>query len=130
MDKISITGYATADYNRQTTNLAYSKIEQQINRAADSFLFPVTRITSSYTQNQNDAIILADATAGSITITLLPALEWEQKRLTVKKIDSSGNSVVVDASGAETIDGAANKSTSTQYNSYDFVSEGGQVFII
>jgi hypothetical protein len=130
MDKIAIRQYATDAYNRQQYNIVLTKLESAINGAADGRLFPAVSKATNYTVNQNDAVILADATAGAITISLPPAREMEQKRLTVKKIDSSGNAVIVDANGAETIDGAANKAIAVQYASHDFVSLNGAWWII
>jgi hypothetical protein len=130
MDKIGLKRFVSQAYNQQNFDRVVSLIEQQINRAADGYLFPAVRVTSAYTMTLNDAVILVDASAGAVTVTLKPALDWEQKRVTVKKIDSSGNAVIVDANGAETIDGAANKSIPTQYTSFDFISEGGSVHII
>lgn len=130
MDKIKITQYATDNYNRQSYNQVLQAVEQQINRANDGYLFPMVSVTASYAMNYNDAVILADATAGAITITLKPAAECVQKRVTIKKTDSSGNSVTIDGNGAETIDGAATKSLATQYKSYDLVSYGGAWWIV
>ncbi len=130
MDKLALTGYATDAYNRQTYYKALSDIEQQINRAVDGYLFPVKRVTTNYTMNLNDSIILVDATAGNVTITLQAALQWEQKKLTVKKIDTSGNTVTIDGNGAETIDGAATKVISAQYVTVNLTSQGGAIWII
>lgn len=130
MDKVALKQYATNDYNRQSYNNVLTVLENQLNRAADGYLYPIKRVTVSTTMTLNDGIILVDATAGNITITLLPALQWEQKIVTVKKIDSSVNTVTIDADSAELIDGIATKVISTQYTSYDFTSQGGAVWII
>jgi hypothetical protein len=102
----------------------------QINRAVDGYLFPVRRVTTNYTMDLNDSIILVDATAGNVTVTLQAALQWEQKRLVVKKIDASVNTVTIDANSTELIDGAATKVISTQYTSHEFTSQGGAIWII
>jgi hypothetical protein len=130
MNKVAIRQYATNEYNRQQYNIVLTLLESAVNAAADGRLFPAVSTSISYTVNQNNAVILADASAGAVTISLPPAREMEQKRITVKKIDSSGNAVTVDADGAETIDGAANKAISSQYVSHDFVSFNGAWWII
>lgn len=130
MDKVALTNLATEAYNRQSYHKALSAIEMQINRAADGYLNPVKRVTTNYTVDLNDSIILVDATAGNVTITLQAALQWEQKRLVVKKIDSSVNTVTIDANSTELIDGAATKVISTQYTSHEFTSQGGAIWII
>lgn len=130
MDKVALSNLATDTYNRQSYHKALLAIEMQINRAVDGYLFPVRRITTSYTVDLNDAIILVDATAGNVTVTLQAALQWEQKRLIIKKIDSSVNTVTIDANSTELIDGAATKVISTQYTSHELASQGGAIWIV
>lgn len=130
MDKINVSNRVTAEYNRQTFNSILNDIQQEMNRGADGYLFPVTVVTGNYTQSLNDSILLVNATSGAITITLQPALQCEQKRLTIKKTDSSGNAVTIDANSTETIDGALTKSLATQYKSYELVAQGGNWWIV
>jgi len=66
----------------------------------------VATVTVSTTLDVSHEIVLVDATAGNITITLPTAIGVE-KIYKVKKIDSSANTVTIDGNGAETIDGAA-----------------------
>lgn len=130
MDKISIQSKTPFEYNRQVIDSIMGIIETAINRAADGYLFPVTKITADYSVSINDSIIIADCTAGAITITLKPAREWEQKRITIKKIDSTANALTIDGYSTELIDGALTKATTTQYGSYELVSQGGAVWIV
>lgn len=130
MDKVKLTQYATAEYNRQSYNNVLQAVEQQINRAADGYLFPVMEITASYTINYNDGVILADATAGNITITLLPALEMTQKRIVIMKTDASANTVTVDANASETINGALTNVLSTQYAKVEITAYNGAWYVI
>lgn len=67
---------------------------------------------------------LVDATAGQVTMTLPSASKAKYLVLTFKKIDVSANAMVVDGNGAETVDGAANQSTTTQYDLISVVSDG------
>jgi hypothetical protein len=130
MDKIAISLLATEPYNRASIYKAFYKIEQWISRASDGYLFHTRRITASATLILNDSIVLVDATAGAVTVTLPPALNAEEKRFTIKKVDASGNAVTIDGNGAETIDGAATKSLAAQYNAYDIVSQNGAWWIV
>ena len=130
MDKIKLTQYATADYNRQSYNNVLEAIEQQINRASDGYLFPVMAITASYTINYNDGVILADATSGNITITLLPALEMTQKRIVIMKTDASANTVIIDGNASETINGALTNVLSTQYATVEITAYNGAWYVI
>lgn len=63
--------------------------------------------TAAYTATDSDDVILVDATAGAVTITLPTAVGRAGKRYTIKKIDSSANAVTIDPNGTETIDRAA-----------------------
>jgi hypothetical protein len=87
----------------------------------------VKTITANYNLYFTDGLILADATSGNITVDLIigtASLFFNQitvnnislslgKIITVKKIDSSGNTVTLDGSGA-LIDGTSTKVISTQ----------------
>lgn len=84
--------------------------------------------TANYTTTLSDGTILVDATAGNITITLLTASGNSDKKFTVKKIDSTANTVTV--SNAAGIDGTTTKVYSTQYSGGSFQSNGTKYFII
>lgn len=65
-----------------------------------------------------ETVILADATGGAITVAL-PALSGVAGRIYhVKKIDATANTVTLDASGAENIDGITTQVLTTQYQSF------------
>lgn len=89
---------------------------------ATSSLFSISTKTADYTITVADDIIRGDATGGNITINLPTAVGIAGRAYVVKKIDSTGNTVTIDPSGAETIDGSATKVISSQYNSYKIVS--------
>ncbi len=73
--------------------------------------------TGNYTATADDYMILVDATAGAVTITL-PAVAGATRRIyIIKKIDSSINTVTIDGNAAETIDGTTTKVLATQYSS-------------
>jgi hypothetical protein len=101
----------------------------EINRGADGYLFPFLAVTSTYTLSLNDALVFADATSGSFSITLKPARECEQKRVTIKKT-TAANTVTIDPDGSETIDGAATYALSAQYASVELVSYNGSWWIV
>lgn len=74
-------------------------------------------VTSDTTYADGEMMIAADASGGNITLTLPQLVEG--RMLIAKKMDSSGNSVTL--SGTANIDGAASKSTTTQYASFTLV---------
>ena len=75
-------------------------------------------------------LIIADATGGAITMTLPPAALLSGRIYVFKRINSGANAVIVDPSGAETIDGAATYTLSAQWNSVTIMSNGTAWFII
>jgi hypothetical protein len=79
--------------------------------------------SSAYTAAAGD-YILADATAGTFSITL-PTLP-SGTRVSIKKMDASANAVTAVA----TIDSQINWSTSTQWESQDFLSDGTQWYFV
>jgi hypothetical protein len=95
-------------------------------------------LTGSYTlvtvvANHNAApweIILADTSGGGFTVTLPLAATCTGKPITIKKISSDGNVLLVDAQGAEEIDGSPNLSITGQYVSPTVVSDGTNWWII
>jgi hypothetical protein len=83
--------------------------------------------TVDYTTALTDDIILVDATAGDVIITLTTPVGNSGKTFTVKKIDSTANTVTVSSSAG--IDGTTTKVYSTQYSGGTFQSNGTQYFI-
>ena len=73
------------------------------------------------------AVILANATSGAFTLTL-PALStvFEGWCVTIIRINSGANAVTVDGNGSETINGAANRALSTQYQSETYIVAGSE----
>lgn len=86
--------------------------------------------TSNYTIVGTDVIIFADATSGSVVITLPAAGSFAGYSFFVKRIDSSGNSCSVARSGGDTIDGATSFVLDTQYFAVRIVSNGSNWYII
>jgi hypothetical protein len=74
-------------------------------------------VSSAYTATLFDHFIEVDATSAGVTVTLPTTANNRalNKTYVLKKIDSSANAVTIDGNGAETIDGAATQSLTTQY---------------
>jgi len=87
-------------------------------------------VTATGNVVSGDYLIIADATGGAITMTLPPAALVPGRIYAFKRINSGANAVVVDPSGAETIDGAATYTLSAQWNSVTIMSNGTAWFII
>ena len=86
-------------------------------------------VSADTTLDGTHSFVAVDATAAARVITLPAAAGIVGRRYTIKKTDSSGNTVTIDGNGAETIDGAATKVISTQYTSHSLISTGSAWFI-
>lgn len=96
-----------------------SAIYSQDNLVAQVVAPTVLSKTASYavvTTDGDDVLVLVDATAGAITISLYTAVGASGKRVGVKKIDSSINAVTIDPSGTQTIDGSTTLTLTQQYD--------------
>lgn len=83
----------------------------------------VTKV-GDYTVTLSDDVILSDASAGAVTITLPGADSAVNHRFYIKKIDSSANTVTVDGAGSDTIDGGATAVLTAENESITIVSDG------
>jgi hypothetical protein len=77
--------------------------------------------TTAYTAVNGDFVI-ANATSGGFTITMPPVASGAT--LSVKKVDSSVNAIIVQPQGGELIDDQVTISVNTQRQSNDFLSDG------
>ena len=98
----------------------YSDRNQQSN--------PVSK-TASFTVGKNN-VYFCDATAGDITVTLLPAALAEGIIYYFKKTDSSVNTVDLTPNGSETIEGGASHSLTGQNDVVAITSNGSNYFIL
>lgn len=80
--------------------------------------------STNFTASLMDDFISIDASLSAVTVSLPAASLMAGKSYTVKKVDSSFNTVTVDASSDETIDGALTKKLSTKDESILIVSDG------
>ena len=90
----------------------------------------VTTVSSDYSVLVTDDVVLVNALSGNIIITLPPVITSNGKKIDIKKIDSSVNSMIIDGNGSETIDGQLTQYTFTQNESFTIVCNGTAWFII
>jgi hypothetical protein len=87
-------------------------------------------ITVSSKLAVTDGTILADATAGDIVITLLPALSTPNQSLTIQKIDSTANTVLIQttlgpgSTQVDLINGAASLNLTTRWQTVTIKTGG------
>lgn len=105
------------------------KIEEAL-RDVSGRTSPIASVTADRALKPSDGTVLADATAGAITLALPPAASARGRIFTVKKVDASGNAVTLDGNDAETIDGAATLAITTQHQSKAIQSDGSGWFVL
>lgn len=81
-------------------------------------------ISAAYTQSPADLLILGNGTGGANTVTLMSAVGQAGRRVIVKKTDTTGNAIIVDGEGAETIDGQATRTLNVQNEGVEVISDG------
>lgn len=110
IDPSAMTGNRTLKMaDAATTDLAFSA-----NRQA------VRVVTTTDAALSTDYVLACDATAGAFAETL-PVSSGSGRVLRIKKTDASVNAVTITAAGTDTIDDAATKVLSLQYQSVDVI---------
>ena len=98
-----------------------------IDQASISTTSPIRTEAGDYTVTISDGTILVDATSGDVTVTL-PAPSVG-KKLIVKKVDTSGNAVVMNGNGVN-IDGVPTRTNTVPYKAFVLQSDGANWFIV
>lgn len=89
----------------------------------------VTKTTGTYTLDTTYDIVLCNCADGAITLNLPAAASSTGFEFTATKIDSTINTVTIDGSGAETINGAATQVISAQWTSATIACDGSGWYI-
>jgi len=87
---------------------------------------PISTKTANYTITTADGTIIVNAASGPVTITLPSAASATEYHFTVKKVDTSSNTVTI----AGTIDGTTNYVLYSQYEAVRVQSDGSVYWII
>ncbi len=85
---------------------------------------PTTTKTSNYTATASDYTVRCDATTNSITVNLPSASSNVGKIYNIKKVDTSGNIILIVPVVSETIDGEVNHTISLPYANLTLQSNG------
>ncbi len=97
--------------------------------ASGTTTMPISTHTSSFTATNNDVVLLCDASAGDLTVTLPAAGATDGKYFHIKKIDSSAYDVIIEASGSEEIDGSLNQKINIQYDCASVVTDLSEWYV-
>lgn len=106
----------------------FREIARAINALSDGFLLSTTTVTGDYTVTTADQLLLVDNTS-PVTVTLLDAVETENKRFIVKKISNNSYPITV-LSTSGNIDDDTSVVIDVPYTSLDFVSDGSNYWMI
>lgn len=91
----------------------------------------IVTVTAAYTVLDSDYTILIDASAtATVQVNLVSAISYPWRKLSFVKIDASGNTAKILASGSEKINGAASKATTTQYAGWTIHADGANWYIL
>ncbi len=90
----------------------------------------VRTIAVNTTLTISDETVLVDASGGAVTVTLPLSASVSYKRYNIKKIDATANTVTIQGTGGQLIDGAATQVISTQYVSLSPESDNGSAWWI
>jgi hypothetical protein len=83
-----------------------------------------------YTLTATDRVVLVSASGAARTMTLPAAASHTGRVYTIKKTDSSANTVTIDGNASETIDGATTKVLTAQYEVVTIQCDGANWHII
>jgi hypothetical protein len=93
--------------------------------------YTISNKTSNYTETatSGEIVLTCDASSAAFTVTLATTASNTSK-VTIKKVDSSANTITIDGNGTQTIDGALTIQLAAQYESVTLVTDGSNWFII
>lgn len=86
--------------------------------------------TAAYTVLSIDGVILANAATAGFTVTLPSAVSLRRREFVIKKTDATANVVTVGTTSSQTIDGAATKTLTVQWQTLRVVSDGANWFAV
>ena len=133
-DVTGLTNWPTVDYsyvsgNDAATDVTAAQLEELSDGSETSLhthygAVPVTEYSSADTAASTPEVAACDASGGAFTLTLPTAASKEGYVYHIKKTDASANAVTVDGNGDETIDGAATRDVTAQWECLTIVSDG------
>lgn len=111
-------------HQRQALTGYLEELAGQVNRTAHD----VTRVSSNQAVACN--LVLVDAAAADVQLTLPAAVRWMDEIIRIKKMDSSGNRAKIVTTNSETIDGTLTVALAVQYTCVQLMSDGAQWVIV
>jgi hypothetical protein len=109
--------------NQSATNISISAT------ASSAMNFGVSTTTVSLILTSSNSVVLGDASARNISVTLPASSANLGKIFFIKKIDTSGNVVTITGSASDTIDQEVNQPLSVQDQSATIISDGSTWYV-
>ena len=81
-------------------------------------------VSTAYQMTIGDGVIRANTTSAGFTVTLQPSATVKGQVVHIKKTSTDGNTLTVDGSGAELIDGSATLAWATARLNHTFYANG------
>jgi len=108
-----------------------SKLVKQYNAKFRVGQGGLVEVSSDVTLDEGvEQLVLVDASAGPVDVTLPRADGSGGKRYCIKKIDSSANAVTISTSLSQTIDGSATKTLTTENETLDLISDNENYIVV
>lgn len=90
----------------------------------------ITLTAGAYNLDTTYDEVLCNCAGGAITLNLPAAASSEGFSYTIKKIDSSANTVTIDPNAGETVDDQGTQVIAYQYTSITIVCDGSEWWIV
>jgi hypothetical protein len=124
MNKINVTNSVPSVYVPSIFKRILAETQSLLNLFVDGFLVQVTTVTgTTYTVLKSDSVLICDTTSASKTLTLPAANTTKEKIFFIKKTDTGGNTITVQASSGN-VEGAATNVISASRGSGIYASDG------
>ncbi len=91
---------------------------------------PIDGVSGDTVLNEDYYTVLVTCSGANITITLPAAATCDGRVYNIKKVDATAFNVIVDANGAELIDGVATQTITAQWDNLMIQSNGTSWFIL
>ncbi|HPD66143.1 MAG TPA: hypothetical protein P5050_11305 [Bacteroidia bacterium] len=124
------TGQGNNELYAMDQNVTTSSNVSFANISGTGISLPVASKTSNYTITSSDYSIVADASSGSINITLPDASGISGRIYVIKRLNSGANAVTVLTTNSQTIDGLSSYSLSAQFATVMVQSDGSNWIIL
>lgn len=122
--------YNVSIVNSSGVTVTESNITYNNNIIVNAVTGGVKQITASDEVDKGEQMVLADASVGNISYVLPSAVTNVGRELIVKKIDSSANTVTINTTGGQKIDGISSQTLTDQWSVFTFKSNGSNWFEI